>query len=525
MLAMKAFVRGVVFGGCLLAGWCSQAAAADQISWCVDFRTACGLAAEQHRLVLLHFSKDPCEPCRKVENQVFSQPQVGEAVAQNYVPVHVDAAKDPQLVSRYQIKMFPTDVIVTPSGLEVYRAISPQKPAEYIALLSQVAQQTGTATQRQWSANMDKLAQQATSGVAAAQKAVNGAANSAQQSAAAAQGTAGQFAAGVQSQMSQGQRQLNQAVQAFGAAADQAESTATATAQQAAATGRDYQQQVVGAAEELHQQSAQEWQKTSQAWQQSLTSVRSDLRSAFVSPGGNPASSAASPAAAAPPTVPPTSSTLTTNAAPPFEGPPAAAAPASVAPSAPVLPTENPWLTAAGKALNVPQPKPQLSPAPQQQAAAPAPAPAAPAPAAPPAPGAPAFTGPTVAASQAPPVAMDGFCVVSLIEKLAWKKADPKYGAIHRGRTYLFVSEDAQKKFLQNPDAFAPALSGCDPVRFARTGELVPGKRAYGLLTPDKRIYLFADEQSLQVFEKAPGEYAEMARQALLRGETGRVYR
>jgi YHS domain-containing protein len=113
------------------------------------------------------------------------------------------------------------------------------------------------------------------------------------------------------------------------------------------------------------------------------------------------------------------------------------------------------------------------------------------------------------------------------MDSMAWKKADPKYGAIHRGRTYLFVSENAQRKFLANPDGFAPVLSGCDPVRFARTGELVEGKREYGLVTPgpDKRIFLFADEQALKVFESNPGEFAEAARQAMLRSATGRTFR
>jgi protein disulfide-isomerase len=132
---------------------------------------------------------------------------------------------------------------------------------------------------------------------------------------------------------------------------------------------------------------------------------------------------------------------------------------------------------------------------------------------------------PTIAASQAPPVALDGFCVVTLVEKMKWQKADAKWGAIHRGRTYLFAGEAEQKLFLMNPDGFAPVLSGCDPVRFAKTGELVEGKRSYGLLTPDKRVFLFADEESLKLFERSPGEYAAAAHQAMLRGTSGNLYR
>jgi YHS domain-containing protein len=128
---------------------------------------------------------------------------------------------------------------------------------------------------------------------------------------------------------------------------------------------------------------------------------------------------------------------------------------------------------------------------------------------------------------------MDGFCAVTLLEtvtrdphdRAAWKKGNPKFGAIHRGRTYLFTSPEHQQKFLANPDAYAPVLSGCDPVVFAERGELLDGKRAYGLITPDKRIYLFADEAALRKFNQSPAPYAAAAQQATLRTDGSHVYR
>jgi YHS domain-containing protein len=110
-------------------------------------------------------------------------------------------------------------------------------------------------------------------------------------------------------------------------------------------------------------------------------------------------------------------------------------------------------------------------------------------------------------------------------DRSAWKKGDRKFGAIHRGRTYLFTSAENQQKFLANPDAFAPALAGCDPVRYTERGELLEGKRAYGLVTADKRIFLFADEASRNRFEQSPSGYTAALQQAMLRSESGSVYR
>lgn len=125
-----------------------------------------------------------------------------------------------------------------------------------------------------------------------------------------------------------------------------------------------------------------------------------------------------------------------------------------------------------------------------------------------------------VPASQAPPVALEGYCPVTLLEERKWKRSDARFGAIHRGRTYLFASESEQKKFLADPDAFSPMLSGYDPVVFSQRGEMVEGRRSYGL-TYNKQIFLFADEASLQTFSKTPDAFAQSARQAMIRAEYG----
>src|SRR5947209_691587 len=132
----------------------APALATDQISWVPDFQAACGMAAEQHRLVLLHFYNDNCGPCVRVDQNVFSKAEVAEAVAQNYLAIKVHAGKTPQLATRYRVQQWPTDVFVTPSGLEVYRTVSPQKPDDYIAVLNRVALQTGVGAGRQWKSQL-----------------------------------------------------------------------------------------------------------------------------------------------------------------------------------------------------------------------------------------------------------------------------------------------------------------------------------------------------------------------------------
>jgi YHS domain-containing protein len=91
---------------------------------------------------------------------------------------------------------------------------------------------------------------------------------------------------------------------------------------------------------------------------------------------------------------------------------------------------------------------------------------------------------------------------------------DRHWGATHQERTYLFAGPDEQRRFLADPDRYAPVLAGNDPVRWFHEHKLVPGTRIHGLKYGGQ-IFLFADEHALKAFEASPERYADEARQAM----------
>jgi protein disulfide-isomerase len=136
--------------------------------------------------------------------------------------------------------------------------------------------------------------------------------------------------------------------------------------------------------------------------------------------------------------------------------------------------------------------------------------------------GAPAYGAGAVANAQQQPVAapagptdaLDGYCCVTLVENKKWVRGDVRFGAIHRGRIYKFVSQEAQQRFLANPDAFSPVLQGIDPVLALDSRQAVPGSREHGLFY-ERRIYLFSSEDSLKRFQSSPTRYAAEVTQAM----------
>jgi protein disulfide-isomerase len=138
-----------------------------------------------------------------------------------------------------------------------------------------------------------------------------------------------------------------------------------------------------------------------------------------------------------------------------------------------------------------------------------------------PQPAMPAPSGPQMVPVGAAPVkGLDGYCPVTLVEKRIWRKGDVRFGAVHRGRTYLFGSEEAQKQFLANPDHFAPILSGLDAVQYSSNGRTVEGKRDFGVVYRGQ-VYLFENAASRDAFEKAPDRFVTAAQQAMLKSEQG----
>ena len=110
---------------------------------------------------------------------------------------------------------------------------------------------------------------------------------------------------------------------------------------------------------------------------------------------------------------------------------------------------------------------------------------------------------------------MDGYCAVSLSDDLLagqrrWMLGNRAHGVIHRERTYLFADGEKAARFFQEPDRYAPVLSGDDVVVAVDEGRAVAGKREHGAFFGG-RVYLFSSEETLQRFENNPNRYADTA--------------
>lgn len=448
------------------------AIAQDAVPWARSFEEAQQIARQRQQLILLHFYGDNCPPCKALDANVFPRPEFARGLTANYVPVKINGSQDRQMAARYGVDRWPTDVVVTADGTPITRpTVSPQDPVKFLANLDQIAAMHRVRMSPEQQVTQNVAYNQSVSNSrypgqpeAAGPAPVN---NDAQRDPRLASGP-------VQPQQNMYDPQGYQPQQQAGGF-DRRSSFQPAQAGQAYVGGSPYSPPPSDLPPRDPYDRGQAAEMNAQApIGDNVRGMQSQTSDALYS---------GRPDAYAPRDVRLSQSHLTAEQnAPMAQSPLAAGRPQMQA---------NPMVGPPSGAQHDVRLQANAPPA-------------------------------------NPPMGLEGYCPVTLIESMKWTKGDVRFGAIHRGRTYLFATQAEQQRFMANPDKFSPMLSGFDPIKYVEEGKLVDGNRKWGCVH-EGHMYLFADEAALTRFEQSPRErqqqMAGAVQQAMQQSVTPRTFR
>jgi thioredoxin-related protein len=100
----------------ILVAFTSSAGAGDKVEWRSDYDTARREATEKNRPLFLDFGTEDCVHCKRMHQTTFRDPSVIRLLNEQFVPLKVDANREPKLAQSLRIQAYPTMILAGHDG-------------------------------------------------------------------------------------------------------------------------------------------------------------------------------------------------------------------------------------------------------------------------------------------------------------------------------------------------------------------------------------------------------------------------
>jgi thiol-disulfide isomerase/thioredoxin len=118
----------------------SMCCSAQADEWMTDLEKAKQIAREKNCPILVHFWATWCPPCMKMEHTVLHTKPVQQAMAKHVVGVLIEVDKHQDLVERFGIEKFPSDVFIEPdTGKHIIKSEGQKTEKDYADAIARAA--------------------------------------------------------------------------------------------------------------------------------------------------------------------------------------------------------------------------------------------------------------------------------------------------------------------------------------------------------------------------------------------------
>jgi thioredoxin-related protein len=100
----------------LLAVLTGTASASDKIEWRSDYDSARREATEKNKPLFLDFGTEDCLHCKRMHQTTFRDPAIIKLINDGFIPLKVDANREPKLTQALRIQAYPTMIFAGNDG-------------------------------------------------------------------------------------------------------------------------------------------------------------------------------------------------------------------------------------------------------------------------------------------------------------------------------------------------------------------------------------------------------------------------
>ena len=106
------------------------------IKWNENFESAINESKKLNKPMFVYFGTSWCPYCKQLESETFTNQDVQNKIAENFIPVKVDGDVNPELCSKYNVLGFPTIIIIDSNGKKMDLIEGFHSPTELLNRIS-----------------------------------------------------------------------------------------------------------------------------------------------------------------------------------------------------------------------------------------------------------------------------------------------------------------------------------------------------------------------------------------------------